>query len=227
MTTAIAKIPSLQELVEQSEQGLKENALMVIVNQEPPKQWVMNHPTAKVKKNGVTIPVPYLPVSRVEYLLTRIYSKWWLEIKAVQCIANSCVVTVRLYVINPITGATEWMDGVGASPIQTDAGMGAMDWNHAKAHGVMISVPAAETYAFKDAAEKFGKLFGKDLARDASIDYSELLKKDDTVTEEDLRQLFKLKKDSMSADEIRNAERILDGKEVKSYRTLHKQLAKK
>jgi len=33
------------------------------------------------------------------------------------------------------------------------------------------SAPAAESYAFKDAAEKFGKIFGKDINRKDNITY--------------------------------------------------------
>lgn len=94
---------------------------------------------------------------------------------SVQCIANSVVATVRLYVINPITQSEEWQDGIGAAPIQTDKGAGAMDWNKAKAQGVMMAAPSAETFAVKDAAEKFGKLFGKDLNRAEIINYDSLI----------------------------------------------------
>ena len=47
---------------------------------------------------------------------------------------------------------------------------------------VMKAAPAAESYAIKDAAEKIGKLFGKDLNRADKIMYDSLLtlvKKDD------------------------------------------------
>lgn len=221
------KIPTLSELVAESDERIKDNALMVIVNQEPPKQWLKEHPTAKTKKNGVSIPVPYLPISRVEYLLTRIYTKWWVEIKSVQCIANSTCVVVRLYVVNPVTGETEWNDGVGAAPIQTDAGFAAMDWSKAKAHGVMISAPAAESYAFKDAAEKFGKLFGKDLVRDETIDYTSLLKREEEITVEDLRALFEAKRHVLTADEIKNYERILKNNERASFKRMQKELKSK
>ena len=40
----------------------------------------------------------------------------------------------------------------------------------------MIAAPAAESYAFKDAAEKIGKLFGKDINRATHIDYTNLIR---------------------------------------------------
>lgn len=161
-------LPTLKQLTEDNELTYRENALMVLLNQNPPKEWIKIHPMTKGD---------YLPIERVEYLLSRIFTKWWVEIKNVQCIANSVVVTVRLFVIDPITGSELWQDGVGASPIQTDKDKGAMDWNYAKSDGVLKSAPSAESYAIKDAAEKFGKLFGKDLNRKENIVYDNLIKK--------------------------------------------------
>lgn len=168
MSNEISKIPSMQELIQEDENSLKQNALTVILNQTPPENWLVNHPMISGYK--------YLPIERVEYLLTRIYNKWWVEVKQVQVLANSVVVTVRLWVTNPLTKVDEFQDGIGASPIQTDKGAGAMDWNAAKNDGVQKAAPSAESYAIKDAAEKFGKLFGKDTSRKLNIDYSSLLK---------------------------------------------------
>lgn len=166
METAKTKLPTIKELTESNELSVKENALMVLLNQPPPKEWVKKHPMS----GG-----DYLPIERVEYLLSRIFTKWWVEIRSVQCLANSIVCTVRVYVVDPITNSEVWQDGVGASPIQTNKGAGAMDWNNAKSDGVMKAAPSAESYAIKDAVEKFGKLFGKDLNRKEIIDYKPLL----------------------------------------------------
>lgn len=218
-------IPTIQDLVNETEQDLNNNALMVILNQAPPQNWLKEHPMAKTKDGqGNTVPAKYLPIERVEYLLSRIFGKWWVEVKDTKVIANSVCVTVRLYVKNPINGETDWNDGIGASPIQTDQGKGAMDWNFAKASGVQMAAPSAETYAIKDAAEKFGKLFGKDANRQTNIDYTTLLKDRTQVNKEDLQELYDMKKGQMSKDDILNAERILSHNEVKSYSKLHKTL---
>lgn len=166
METKPAKLPTLSDLIKENELTAQDRDLMVLLNQEPPKSWIKQHPTTKGS---------YLPIERVEYLLSRIFTKWWVEVRAVQSIANSVVVTVRLYVVDPITNSEQFQDGVGAAPIQTDKGAGAMDWNKAKSAGVTMAAPSAETYAIKDAAEKFGRLFGKDLNRKEEIDYKPLL----------------------------------------------------
>jgi hypothetical protein len=167
-----------------------QNALTVILNQDPPQKWLCNHPMATVKDSqNKTVPLLYLPINRVEYLLTKIYRKWSVEVKTVQTIANSVVVTVRLHVTNPLTGEAEFQDGVGAAPIQTDKGAGAMDWNFAKSNGVQLAAPAAETYAIKDAFEKFGRVFGRDLTRQNLLGYESLLKdKGEEITLESLNK---------------------------------------
>jgi hypothetical protein len=214
LTPAINKLPSLEELVNDSEVSIKENNLMVLLNQPPPKNWIKSHPTTKGD---------YLPIERVEYLLNRIYGKWWVDIKNCYSVANSVVVIVRLHVTNPVTGEEQWQDGVGAAPIQTDSGKGAMDWNYAKAHGVMIAAPSAETYAIKDAAEKFGKLFGKDLNRKEEISYEGLLKAE-PVSFEIINELWEVKKASVPADQFQDCQRIIDNKEKKSFNKLYKYL---
>ncbi len=141
------------------------NDLNILLNQPPYEKWLREHPMAKTK---------YIPIERIEWLLTKVFIDWRVEIKQVQVIANSCVVMIRLHYRDVLTNEMLWQDGVGAAPIQTDKGAGATDFNHVKSDGVMKAAPAAESYAVKDAAEKIGKLFGKDLNRADQIMYDNL-----------------------------------------------------
>jgi len=167
--TQLTKLPTLQDLLIENEDSLKQNALTVLLNQDPPAKWLVQHPMIRDYK--------YIPIEKIEYLLTRIFGNFNVEIRSTQIVANSVVVTVRLHVINPINGQAMWQDGIGAAPIQTDKGAGATDWNAVKTDGVQKAAPAAETYAVKDAAEKFGKIFGRDVSRKGSMNYTDLLKK--------------------------------------------------
>jgi hypothetical protein len=167
--TQLTKLPTLQELLIENEDSLKQNALTVLLNQDPPAKWLVHHPMIRDYR--------YIPIEKIEYLLTRIFGNFNVEIRSTQIVANSVVVTVRLHVINPINGQAMWQDGIGAAPIQTDKGAGATDWNAVKTDGVQKAAPAAETYAVKDAAEKFGKIFGRDVSRKGSMNYTDLLKK--------------------------------------------------
>ncbi len=215
MNNQLAKIPTLTDLISESEETIKENGLMVLLNQAPPKSWIKEHPVLKTE---------YIPIERVEYLLSRIFGKWWVEIRSTNVIANSVCVTARVYVTHPITKEVQWNDGVGASPIQTDKGAGAMDWNKVRSSGVQMALPSAESYAIKDACEKFGKLFGKDLNRKEEINYDSLLKIRQVILYDDLAQLFDLKKGALTPDELKDAKRILTNKEENSYSKLHNTL---
>lgn len=170
--TQIAKIPTLNDLLEESTliKRAKDNALIALLNQEPPEQWKRQHPLVKVKKNGVEMPLSYLPIERIYFLLHYIYGSYKVVVKSCQLIANSIVVTVNVTVKNPITGSEESHDGVGAAPLQTDKGAGATEFDKIKSSSVQMAAPAAESYAIKDACEKFGKIFGRDL-NVSDIDY--------------------------------------------------------
>lgn len=215
MSNELVKIPTLQELVQESEIDLKNNAFQVLLNQHPPKEWIK-------KNNGVE----YLPIGRQEYLLTRIYTRWWVEIKEVKQIANSVNCVVRLFVINPVTKETEWQDGTGAQPMQTDKGATAAELDAIKNNAVQLASPASESYAISDAAHKFGKIFGKDLGRKEQIDYNSLLKK--SIEFEDLKELYD-ELDSLlliTPEMDIDCKRILDNKEKNSYQKLYNQLIK-
>lgn len=160
-------LPTLQDLYSDKIEITKQSQLNIILNSEPKSEWVKVHPFVKNLK--------YLPIERIEYLLTMIFSKWSVEIKSVQLIANSVVVTVRLYVQNPITGEMDFQDGVGAMPIQVQKGQGATNFEKMNSSAIQIGTPSAESYAIKDAAEKFGKIFGKDLNRKDVMIYADRL----------------------------------------------------
>lgn len=160
-------IPNLEDLYNDVELAGKHNDLNKLLNCEPKQAWIKENKFANNSK--------YIPVGIIEYLLTSIYIKWRIEVRQIQVIANSVVATVRLYVLDPVTGEWDWQDGVGASPIQTAKGAAATDFSQVNTSAVQMAAPAAETYAFKDAAEKLGRLFGKDINRKDDVNYSDAL----------------------------------------------------
>lgn len=161
-------LPKIEDLYKDLETASKQNDLNKLLNFEPKPEWI--------KQNKFANNSNYIPVGIIEYLLTSIFIKWRVEVKQVQVIANSVQVTVRLYVLDPISGEWDWQDGIGASPIQTKQGAVATDFSQVNTAAVQMAAPAAESYAFKDAAEKFGKLFGKDLNRaENAINYSQMM----------------------------------------------------
>jgi hypothetical protein len=162
-------LPTIQELYEEKDVELlkRDNKLNVLLNQPPREEWLKEHPMIRGVK--------YIPIQRIEWLLTRIFINWRVEVKDLKLIGNSVVVTVRLHYQSVTDGEWTWQDGIGASPLQTDKDAGAIEFDKLKNDAVMKSAPAAESYAVKDAAEKIGKLFGKDLNRMDQILYDSLL----------------------------------------------------
>lgn len=178
------KLPKLADLYNDVELAAKQNDLLVLLNQDPKPEWV--------KRNQYANNTPYIPIQIVEYLLTSIYQKWRFEIKDVQVMANSVVVTGRLHVLDPITNEWDWQDGVGAAPIQTAKGAAATDFTQVNTAAVQMAAPAAESYALKDAAEKFGKLFGKDINRKDVIQLEYVLANKAEQLKEKLKQISKV-----------------------------------
>lgn len=128
-----------------------------VVNQEPPKQFIKDHPMAK----GVR----YIPIDKVEMMLTKIFQQWRVEILGSGQLLNAVYVNVRLHYKHPINGDWTFQDGTGAMAIQTDKGENASNMGAIKSNAIMLALPAAKSYAIKDAAENIGKVFGRDLNR--------------------------------------------------------------
>jgi hypothetical protein len=196
------KLPALKDLYEGSVELAKENDLNILLNQEPRKQWIKAHPMA----HGVT----YIPIEVIEYLLTSIFIHWSVEVRQIQTIANSVVATIRLHYRNPTDGEMRWTDGVGACPIQTAKDAAATDFTQVKSDAIMKAAPAAESYAIKDAAEKLGKLFGKDLNRKDAFGYTSLGNKFDMATPEQLDMIdIMSRKTTFSEEQLAELEYVL------------------
>lgn len=161
-----ATLPTIEDLSQDTELAFRNDQLNLLLNQSPPVSWLKEHPTAKVKNDrGDNVPSRYIPIEKIEFLLTKIFSRWSVEVVSYCQLFQSVAVHVKLKVENPVDGTYIIMDGLGAAPIQTDAGASAADLSKIKSAAVMMALPSAESYAIKDAAEKLGKLFGKDLNR--------------------------------------------------------------
>ena len=144
-------LPSLKELTLVPEQAFKQDQLNVLLNHEPPREWVKAHPMF----TGVL----YIPIDKVEFLLTRIFQEWRVEVIKYEQLFQSVSVHVRVHYKNPITGEWNFHDGLGAVAVQTEKGASAADLSKIKSDAVMKSLPAAKSFAIKDAAEHLGKLF--------------------------------------------------------------------
>lgn len=135
-----------------------------IVNQEPPKQHVYDHPLARGVK--------YIPIQVVETMLTKLFQNWNIEVLREGQLLNSIYVTIRLHYKHPITKEMTFQDGIGAVQIQVDKGENASNLSAIKPNAVMLGLPAAKSFAIKDAAEHIGKVFGRDINRKEAVAFS-------------------------------------------------------
>lgn len=163
LTTTTPQLPKLADLHGDIQTAFKDDLFLTLVNQPPHQSWIKKHPITKGE---------YIPIDKIEFMLTRIFQQWRCEVLTVQSLFQSIQVTVRLHYRVPTTGEWTYQDGVGAAPIQTDAGQSASNLAAIKANAVQIATPSAKSYALKDAAEHIGKLFGRDLNRKDTLEFA-------------------------------------------------------
>lgn len=175
------KLPTIQDLFYDNELSLieeksKRNELNLLLNHEPNPKWLKEHPIAKRKvpngKGGYDEkPALFIPIQRVEWLLSRIFIDWYFTVKECKQILNSMVVVGTLYYRDVFSNEYMQQDGVGAAVIITKKDAKALDADSILATAVQMAAPAAKSYAIKDAAECIGKLFGKDMNRSEQMNY--------------------------------------------------------
>lgn len=170
----VVKLPTIKDLTADVATAFKNDQLNILLNQEPPGGWIKEHPVTNTK---------YLPIEKVEYLLIKIFQGFSVEVVNSGQLFNSVYCHVRVKVTNPIDGTFIVHDGVGACAVQTDKGQSAADLSKIKSGAVMMGLPAAKSYAIKDACEHFGKLFGRDLNRKDTVGVNTYNKMADKWTE--------------------------------------------
>lgn len=146
------------------EEIAKTDQYLKIVNNQPPKDHIYDHPIA----HGVK----FIPIGVIETMLTKLFRHWNVEILREGQLLNSVYVTVRLNYLHPITKEWEHQDGVGAAAIQVDKGKDASDLGAIKSNAITLALPAAKSFAIKDAAEHIGRAFGRDLNRKDTLVYT-------------------------------------------------------
>jgi len=170
------KLPQLADLVGDEVDVFRNDQFNLLLNQEVPAKWIKKHPFIKVETdlgNGQKVKeaLPYITIQRVETLLTAIFQEWKVEVINYSQLFNSVAVHVRVHYKSPLDGSWKFHDGLGSVGVQTDKGEAASNLNAIKQDAVMKALPAAKSYAIKDAAEHLGKLFGRDLNRNDFVEF--------------------------------------------------------
>lgn len=174
----LTKLTTFKALCKDLDTAFDNDKMNMLLNQLPPANWVIEHPIIKKEiidplrpGEKIKVPIQYLPIEKVEYMLTKIFQEWRVEVLDIKALFNSLCVTVRVHYLNPMTGLWSYHDGVGAVGVQLDKDTKDWDLSKIKTDAVMKGLPAAKSYALKDACDHFGKLFGRDLNRTNTIPF--------------------------------------------------------
>lgn len=213
-------VPTLEELVKDVGVYQKQDKLNFLLNQEPPKKWVKEHPYVKGHK--------YLPIDKIEYLLRKIFKKSRIEVLRENQFFNGVSVTVRVWYKDVLSNEWDWNDGIGAIHLQTKKGSSPADLNNINNGALSMALPLAKTLAVKDACDHLGKLFGADLNRrdtlPASMDAPRLTPEE---KREEIGKLLEMEGLRIDEDTRLDALRIYETKEEVSYDKLLKLLKSK
>lgn len=161
--SSLVKIVTEGDLSKLTEKVILDN-FNELLNQEPPKEIIKQHP---LEKN-----VRYIPIDKIEVMLTKFFQDWYVEVISCGQMLNSAYTHVRIHYYHPILNNWRFQDGLGAVAIQTKKDAAPADMTALITGGVMKALPASKSYAVKDAAEHLGKIFGRDLNRKDTIAFS-------------------------------------------------------
>lgn len=136
----------------------------------------------------------YLPASFIQMELDEIFlGLWSWEVRSIQVVANEILVQGDLKVFHPITGQWLTRSGVGAAIIRQRKDSAITDIDGKIKDGITMDLPHAETDAFKNAAKKLGKRFGRDLNRKFVDEYDrQVLSDEEQKAERDAAEYKKL-----------------------------------
>lgn len=201
-------LPTIAELTSDVEMAFKNDQFNLLVNQAPPEKWVKVHPYIKGHL--------YIPIDKVELMLKKLFKLTKIEITGQGVAFNGVWVTVRLHYLHPVTNEWLFSDGIGASQMQTAKGTSPSDLININNGALAMAMPLAKTLAIKDAAHYIGAIFGANLNRRDVVEFT--TDKNLQVDWDEIKELFDLKKESLTEDERKNAERIISNKETPNYR---------
>jgi len=145
----MSNLPTIQELHEENALvSYKNDQLNLLLNQEPKKEWIKEHPFVKGHK--------YIPIDKVEFMLRKIFKKYSIEITGQGTSFNGVWVTVRVHYFHPTEATMMYHDGIGAVQLQTAKGTSPADLANINNGALSMAYPIAKTLAIKDACDHFG-----------------------------------------------------------------------
>lgn len=177
---------AIQELYDNPELVLKQDQVLILLDQPPPENWITTHTQIAGYK--------YLPIDKVEFLLKKLFKGYRIDVKKTGILFNAIEVTVRVNYIDIATGEWTYQEGVGAEELQTAARTGVLktDFSNVNRGAVKMALPIAKTIAIKDACDHIGRIFGSDLNRKNVIALSQDALLSDIVKTKEEERMAKL-----------------------------------
>lgn len=156
-------IQDISKIVFTDDQAKDTQKLLEFVNQDPFPNWIR-------EMNSI----PYIPIGILETLMQKVFWRVRYEVKDYKILANSVTVCMRVHYWNSAINDWDFQDGLGAIPIQIakDRWAGATDFANMNSKAIQLALPGAESFAMKDAIEKIGRLFWRDLSRKDAMEYT-------------------------------------------------------
>lgn len=154
-------LPSINELklfVENKEEKNKIDKYNWLLNQEPPKEFILVNEIANNSN--------YIPIGIIESMLQRIFQVFKIEVLGYSQLFNAVSCSVRVHYLHPILNEWHFHDGVGAQQIQVKKGESASNLSAINNNAVQMALPSAKSYAIKDACDHLGRIFGRDINRE-------------------------------------------------------------
>ena len=201
----MSNLPKITEIVNDLATYEKNDELNYLLNQEPPKKWVKEHPYIRGHK--------YLPIDKVEYLLRKIFKEYRIEVLREGTAFNGVFVVTRVHYKDLISGQWAYHDGIGSIELQTKKGTTPTDMANINKGAISMAFPLAKTLAIKDACDMFGKLFGADLNRRDTLPATLDSKKDENRAE--IERLLNLK--DIPEDNFKHIRDTLNKNRVNEY----------
>jgi len=160
-----------------------------ILNREPDCVVVKTNGSTSVKRKsaltGEMVEVKYIPVSYIENTLDEVFGAglWNTTEPKLMIVGNEVVGTITLRVYHPVI--KEWIEqgGIAAVQIRKASGSAITDINSKIPNALEMDMPHLFSDCLKNAAQKLGRIFGRNLNRDFidQYDSTQAITTDDVV----------------------------------------------
>lgn len=144
---------------------------------------IHRNPTGPIKTNTEAGGSKYIPIEELEMMMDEIFMGHW-QTKTVgsgaKVVGNSVVYDLEVSFLHPISGMWITRSGSGAVPIQLKSqrhqggARHALDFERINPMAIQKNAPAAKAYAFRNAVQSIGRMFGRDLNRDHGRIYNSI-----------------------------------------------------